>query len=112
MPNFVYRNGKWQGAYTEDHYPGAYANGSRIKKVWGEEGDLTPVGAEGTVIGSIGREDFPEMDVVYFTAGRVIDRIEEGDRHRIPQIGYFVEWDNKPGISVFTRDVKISKIEE
>ncbi len=40
-----------------------FQNGSRIKKVWSEEGDGTPLGTEGTVLGSISH---PDVGVFYF----------------------------------------------
>lgn len=73
------------GAFTTAEASGAYPNGTRIQKVFTEEGDSTPLGVEGTVLGSI-------------------DSGELG-------IAYFVEWDNKPNIAVTVMAKKIGVAE-
>jgi hypothetical protein len=71
--------------YTTAHAPGAYANGSRVRKATFHPGDAHPVGALGTVVGSLG-----PIDVV-------------GRR----EFGYFVVWDKLPGVPVFVRGGKV-----
>jgi hypothetical protein len=76
----------WTGAFTRQQAPGAlFANTSRIKKDKGEPGDTTPVGTEGTVLGS------------YYLPER--------------GFGYFVEWDDKPRVAVFVVGWKLAKAE-
>ncbi len=86
-PKFVDEEG-WLGNFTRDEYEGAkFKNGTRIKKVWGEIGDGTPLGTEGTVLGSIGGIEFPANFGV--------------------KVAYFVEWDNRPKCAVFVIDKKL-----
>lgn len=75
----------WTGVYTTREYPGAIPNGTRIKKIAEDpEGDRTPLGAEGTVLGSIMPTPFDP-------------------------VGYFVEWDAAPKNAVFVVDWKIGR---
>jgi hypothetical protein len=70
------------GVFTRDQSPLAkYSNGARIVKVRTEPRDGNPLGATGTVLGSIGH---PEVGV-----------------------GYFVEWDRMPRCAVFVADWKL-----
>lgn len=66
------------------HSEAKYQNGSRIKKVWGEPGDGTPLDTEGTVLGSVG---FPDTGILYF-----------------------VEWDNRPKFAVAVMAKKIGGV--
>lgn len=43
----------WVGAFWRQQAPGALVNGSRVVKVKAEKGDLTPLGTQGTVLGSM-----------------------------------------------------------
>jgi hypothetical protein len=79
------------GVFTRGTAPGAIPNGARIVKVKTEPGDYNPIGALGTVLGSMRppaevRRLFP--DVLYF---------------------YFVEWDAMPGTAVGVMSTKIDK---
>lgn len=67
------------------HAKGAIPNGTRIKKVFSEDGDANKVGTEGVVIGSIHHPDVG--------------------------FGYFVEWDTFPGLPVFVVEKKISALQ-
>jgi len=58
--------------FTTDQAPGAWPNGSRVHKVTGDPGDVHPLGALATVLGSLGPLDFE---------GRT-------------EYGYFVRWDD------------------
>jgi hypothetical protein len=60
--------------HTREHAPGAYANGTRVRKSDSEPGDATPTGTLGTVLGSVAHPD--------------------------RGIGYFVEWDSAPKCAV------------
>jgi hypothetical protein len=74
----------WTGAFTRDQAQGAlFLNKARIKKAKGELQDLTPLGTEGTVLGSL----------------------------HVPGIGfgYFVEWDNKKRHAIFVVGWKIGR---
>jgi hypothetical protein len=62
-----------------------YPNGTRVLKDKGEPGDATPIGTKGLVLGSISH---PEMGV-----------------------GYFVEWDDKPGVPIFVVERKLNAIQ-
>lgn len=76
----------WSGsAFTRDQHPEArYKNGSRIYKVdEDDDGDETPLGTGGIVLGSI--------------------------KHpRKSYCAYFVEWDNKPRYAMFVVEWKIA----
>lgn len=75
----------WTGAFTRETYPGSIPNGTRIVKIWMEPGDRHPIGAEGTILGSIGH---PKLD----------------------NIAYFVEWDTLPRHAVAVIERKISPL--
>lgn len=66
----------WAGGFTRAQAPGAIPNGSAIFKAAEEEGDSTPLGTPGFVLGSISH---PELaDGALF---------------------YFVEWANRPRVA-------------
>lgn len=83
----------WLGGLTRNQAPGAYPNGSRIMKVGAEDGDSTPLGTGGTVLGSLDGSTLgfvnPHGEVIRF--------------------GYFVEWDDRPRTAVFVCDWKIDR---
>jgi hypothetical protein len=54
----------WTGLFTTEQSPMAkIANGARVEKIASEDADVHPVGAMGTVLGSVGA---PDLGVVYF----------------------------------------------
>jgi hypothetical protein len=65
----------WVGVFTRQQAPGAWPNGTRVRKVFGQSGDTHPDDATATVLGSVGD---PGLG-----------------------FGYFVEWDDLPGAAVF-----------
>jgi hypothetical protein len=67
---------------------GAWLLGTRVVKTGGEPGDVHPTGARGTVRGSVGQEEMTMN-------GRRV-------RH-----GYFIEWDDMPGVVVAVVDWKL-----
>jgi hypothetical protein len=71
----------YEGVFTRDEAPGAIPNGTRIVKVWSENDKETPVGTNGTVLGSISH----------------------------PNVGlaYFIEWDSRPRQAVLNVEKKI-----
>jgi hypothetical protein len=74
----------WTGAFTRQQAPGAlFANTTRIRKDKSERGDATPLGTEGTVLGS----------------------------YYVPERGfaYFVEWDDKPRLAVLVLGWKLAR---
>lgn len=75
----------WTGGFTRETYPGALPSGTRIVKVRTEPGDLVPIGANGTVLGSVGHSSLKD-------------------------IAYFVEWDDRPKHAVATIDWKIAPL--
>lgn len=81
--DFGYHPG-YVGVFTRGEAPGAYPNGSRIKKVWGEPGDANPLGTEGTVLGSVYHPDHG--------------------------YAYFVEWDTRPKWAVGVTERKIGPV--
>lgn len=81
----------WAGAFTRDHAPGAYPSGTRIVKVREEDGDSTPIGTGGTVLGSL---DGTLVEYLNPEGGRVWHF-------------YFVEWDNRPRTAVGVMDWKV-----
>lgn len=73
-------------AFTRDQVEGALPNSTRIKKVKTDPGgDIHPIGAKGTVLGSLK------------APGR-------------SEIMYFVEWDASPGIASACIDWKIEPV--
>lgn len=74
----------WEGLFTRHQAPGALPNGTRIEKCNSEERDRWPDGKQGTVIGSVYRED-----VGYF---------------------YFVEWDGDAKRAIGVRDLRIKPV--
>lgn len=74
----------WGGIFTRQQAPGAYPNGTRVKKVKAEPGDKHPIGTEATVLGSMAA---PPVGT-----------------------GYFVEWDSRPSYAVFVIDWKVERI--
>lgn len=81
----------WMGVFTRHHAEGAYANGLRVVKLREESGDITPLGTEGVILGSLDGRDLdqrnPDGGVIVFA--------------------YFVEWDNRPRVAIGTIDWKI-----
>lgn len=69
-------------AFTREQAAGAWSNGTRVQKTNSDRADTHRDGALGTVIGSIG-------------AGGLV--------------GYFVEWDDKPGVPVFVAGPRLAK---
>lgn len=72
----------WTGVFTRQEAAEAlYRNGARIEKAQFEDGDAHPVGARGTVLGSI----------------------------HAAKIGtaYFVEWDDEPKVAVAVTETRI-----
>jgi hypothetical protein len=74
----------WLGMFTTEEYPGALRNGTVIEKATFEQGDGTPIGAKGRVLGSMGH---PEIGV-----------------------GYFVEWEARPRMAVFAEARQIRAV--
>lgn len=83
----------WLGGFTRNQAPGAHPNGSRVVKVREEDGDSTPLGTGGTVLGSLDGSALgyrnPDGSVVRFA--------------------YFVEWEDKPRVAVGVLDWKIDR---
>lgn len=73
----------WLGLFTRHEQMGCWRNGTRIVKTMAEPGDTHPIGAKGTVLGS----------VYVPTQG----------------VGYFVEWDDMPRVAVGVVAAKIGK---
>jgi hypothetical protein len=71
----------WIGLFTTYRYPGALANGTRIRKSLNLPGDAHKVGDQGRVLGSMG--------------------------HPRVGFGYFVEWDDRPMHAVFVEARKV-----
>ena len=74
----------WAGQFTTHQEPGAFPNGTRIRKRRTEPGDRSPVGATGRVLGSMGAP--------------------------VVGVGYFVEWDHLPQTAVFIIASKIEPV--
>lgn len=74
----------WEGVFTRERAAGAMENGTRIKKIVHEQGDMHPMGARGTILGSL-------------TAPGL-------------RIAYFVEWDDQPKKAVGVSDYKIAAV--
>jgi hypothetical protein len=72
----------WAGVFTREQAAAAiYKNGARIEKAEFEDGDAHPIGALGTVLGSI----------------------------HAPKLGtaYFIEWDDEPKVAVAVTEKRI-----
>lgn len=67
----------WRGAFTRAQAAGAIPNGSTILKTAQEEGDATPLGTSGVVLGSISHP-----------------AVADG------ALCYFIEWANRPRAAV------------
>lgn len=76
----------WMGFFTRNQVKGAYANGSRVMKIFSDPGDGTPLGTEATVLGSIWAAARPNV------------------------VLYFVEWDDKPRVAVAVANHKIGPV--
>lgn len=74
----------WAGVFTREQADGCYPNGSRVEKTIEEKGDAHPVGARGTVLGSISHPDVGTA--------------------------YFIEWDDTPRMAVATVAAKIGPL--
>lgn len=79
----------WLGVHTRDQAPGAMPNGTRVVKTMLEPGDGHPVGAMGTVIGSIeAPQPAHEFQSRFF---------------------YFIAWDDRPRLAVGVASAKIAR---
>jgi hypothetical protein len=78
--------------FTTDQAPGAWPNGTRVRKSVEEPGDAHEVGALATVLGSIGPA--PEEAEPAWVRGLY---------------GYFVEWDDTPGVPVLVTSNRIER---
>ncbi len=81
------------GMFTRNQAPGAFPNGSRVVKCDAEPTDVTPLGAQGTVIGSI--------------AGPVLKRGVERKG-----IMYWISWDWRPTWYIAVSDWKLEQVNE
>lgn len=75
----------WQGHFSRKQYPGALANGTRIKKIEGSPGDKHSLGATGTILGSVMLYPWEP-----FT--------------------YFIEWDDAPRVAVAVTNFKVAPL--
>lgn len=93
----------WVGAFTREEGKDCFPNGSRVVKALFREGDGTPEGTMGTVLGSFNftGED-AELDEIL--------RINGGPPH--DRRFYFIEWDNRPKTAVGTLSFKIRLAED
>ncbi len=82
----------YEGPFIRLQAEGAVPNGRRIYKQRFNEGDHTPDGTPGTILGS-------------FDAGRV----EGGEP--VPGIDYFVAWDPNPMVPVLLNHRKINPVD-
>jgi hypothetical protein len=78
-------------AVVREEAEGAYPNGTRVTKTERAPSDAHGPGDEGTVLGSIGPSEFEGHENGY---------------------GYFVEWDDLPGVPVFTASWRLRRVDE
>lgn len=78
----------WTGAFTRNQTEGAISNGTRIVKTNSEDGDATPDGTPGIVLGSV--SDPTIMNGI---------------------ICYFIEWAHKPRVAVGCMETKVRRSE-
>jgi len=84
-----YRKGNI-GTYTTDQAPGAIPNGTIVEKLKADPGDAHPDGSRARILGSIGPAEVPGVGNMY---------------------GYFVEWEDTPGVPVFIGGPRIRRVE-
>lgn len=60
----------WIGAFTREQVPGAIPNGSPIVKTGSEQGDGTPDGTPGVVLGSMSHPEILNGATMYFVEWR------------------------------------------
>lgn len=72
--------------YVGYRAPGAWANGMRVEKIGSEADDTHVDGSLATIVGSVGPIPFEDGSNGY---------------------GYFVHWDDLPGLPVFIADTRI-----
>ena len=77
----------WRGVFTREQVWGAWPNGTRVVKVQQELGDGTPLGARGTVLGSMRHPARPDL------------------------LAYFIEWEALPRLAVAVMDWKLARVE-
>lgn len=82
--NLTERRG-WTGLHTTDQYPGAWPNGTRVRKIKSDPGDQHSDGTLATVIGSMGH---PSLD----------------------QVIYCVEWDPLPRVAIAVIGSRIERV--
>lgn len=56
----------WNGAFTRGQAANALPNGTTIEKAQGEEGDGTPLGTRGVVLGSFSHPKVLNGETLYF----------------------------------------------
>ncbi len=79
----------WDGVFTRAQVSGAYPNGTRVVKIAQDpSGDFNPLGATGTVLGSMRHPQHSDLLV------------------------YFVAWDTHPRRAVVVIDWKLARLEE
>ena len=76
--------------FTSKEAPGALRNGTIVEKVNSESGDSHQDGARATAMGSVGPVDIPGVPTRY---------------------GYFVVWDDMPGLPVWIAGHRIRPVE-
>ncbi len=91
--------------FTTRQARGAWPNGTRIAKTNSVPVDTHSDGARGTIIGSVG----PITVQMIRAAGP--DVMNVPDPPRVGEYGYFIEWDDTPGVPVFTRGSRLRKDE-
>jgi hypothetical protein len=87
----------WTGIFTRHEAAGAIPNGERIVKATFEEGDSQPIGAPGTVLGSL-----PTMPAI-------ADEAKERGIRPPDAYWYFIEWDARPRWALSVVDWKIRR---
>lgn len=89
----------WTGAFTRHQADDAIPNGTTIVKTAADPGgDFTPVGARGTVLGSI--------DAEVIDAIMAVELKKKFDARFL----YWIEWEHAPKTAVACVDHKIAKL--
>lgn len=89
-------HGDYYGGFSRYEAKGALANGTRVRKRNSEEGDATPDGTGGIILGSVN--------------GRLAG-VPNAEADGVTYL-YFVEWDNRPKVAVGTLDKKIEEAKQ
>lgn len=86
--------------FTREEAPGALPNGTLVRKTYEEEGDATPLGTVGTLIGSL------PNDTSIIPAR---ERVNIDPQILASEFAYFIEWRSSPHTVIGCMSAKVEK---